>query len=212
MKKIYIIGAGGHAKVVADIILKRKELLNDDIDLIGFFDDNIEKGNQIFGKPIIGKILDLEYYLLEGNSYIVIAIGNNSIRKRIAEKFKGKFYTAIHPNATLGVEVSINEGTVIMAGAIINSYVSIGKHVIVNTGSIVEHDVSIDEFVHISPKTVLCGGVSVGEGTWIGAGSTVIQGLKIGKNTIIGAGSNVLKNINSNVKAYGNPCKEIEEI
>lgn len=209
MKKIYIVGAGGHAKVVGDIILKRKELLNDDIDLMGFFDDNTEKSKQIFGKPILGKLSDLEFYLLEENSFFVIGIGNNNIRKQIVEQVKVKFYTAIHPNAILGAKVNVEEGTVIMAGAIINSYTNIGKHVIINTGSIVEHDVNIGEFVHIAPKTVLCGGVSVGAGAWIGAGSTVIQGVKIGEKSFIGAGSNVLKDISKNKKAYGNPCKEI---
>ncbi len=210
MKNIYIIGAGGHAKVVADIVLKRKELLNDNINLVGFLDDNsIET---IFNFPIIGKVDKINELKKHSNNYFVVAIGNNKVREKITATYDCQYITLIHPSSIIGNEVIIGTGTVVMPGAIINSYSIIGKHSIINTGSIIEHDSAIEDFVHISPKVSLAGNVRIGRSTWIGIGSVVIQGIKVGEETIIGAGSVVVKNINDKVKAYGNPCREIEKI
>ena len=99
-----------------------------------------------------------------------------------------------------------------MQGAIVQSCVQVGKHSIINTGASVDHDCVLGDFVHVSPHATLCGNVSVGEGTWIGAGAVVIPGICIGKNCIIGAGSVVVKDLPDGVKAYGNPCKIVEEL
>lgn len=210
MKNIYIIGAGGHAEVVADIVLKRKELLNDSIDLVGFLDDNLTEN--IFNTPVLGKVEKINELKKDKNNYFVIAIGNNKVREKITRTYNCQYITLIHPNAIIGNEVIIDKGTVVMAGAIINSYSIIGKHSIINTGSIIEHDSGIEDFVHISPKVSLAGNVKIGRSTWIGIGSVVIQGINIGEETIIGAGSVVVKDINDKVKAYGNPCREIKKI
>lgn len=207
MKNIYIIGAGGHAKVVADIILKRKELLNDSIDLVGFLDDNLTEN--IFNIPVLGKVEKINELKKDKNNYFVIAIGNNKVREKITRDYNCQYITLIHPKSIIGNEVKIDTGTVVMAGVVVNSYSRIGKHSIINTGSIIEHDNEIEDFVHISPKVSLAGNIQIGKNTWVGIGSIVIQGIKIGKETIIGAGSVVVKNINDKVKAYGNPCREI---
>lgn len=215
MKNIYIIGAGGHAKVITDIILKRIEVLKENIQIKGFLDDNYEskKKEKIFGINIIGDLKKIEKLKKNKDNYFIIAIGNNKIRKKIFEENKTiNYYTAIHPNAILGENVEIKEGTVIMAGVIINSYTKIGKQCIINTGAIIEHDNNIGDFVHISPKVALAGNVSVGELSWIGIGSNIIQNIEIGADTLIGAGSVVVKNISNKVKAYGNPCKEMEKL
>lgn len=215
MKNIYIIGAGGHAKVIVDIILKRMKILKENIQIKGFLDDNYKskKKEKIFGISIVGDLKKIEELKKNNDNYFIIAIGDNKIRKRIFEENKTiNYYTAIHPNAILGENVEIKEGTVIMAGVIINSYTKIGKQCIINTGAIIEHDNNIGDFVHISPKVALAGNVSVGELSWIGIGSNVIQSIKIGTDTLIGAGSVVVKKIGSNIKAYGNPCKEMEKL
>lgn len=211
MKDIVIIGAGGHAKVVVDIILKRKKELREELNIIGFLDDDYKnlKYKKIFNIPILGKI-NLIKEFKNKDYYYIIAIGNNIIREKIVkENLELKYYTAIHPSAIIGSEVEIKDGTVVMANVVVNSYSKIGKHCILNTASIVEHDNVIGDYVHISPNSTLCGGVKIDKYTWIGAGSTIIQEINIGENSMIGAGSIVLKKINKNIKVIGNPARKM---
>lgn len=210
MKNIYIIGAGGHAKVVADIILKRKELLNDNINLVGFLDENSKES--IFEFPIVGKIEMINELKKNKNNYFIIAIGNNQIREKLSNIYDCQYITLIHPSAIIGSNVTIEEGTVVMPGVVINSYTKIGKHCIINSSSTIEHDNEIRDYVHISPNVSFGGNVKVGKNTWIGIGSIVIQRIKIGEYSIVGAGSVVVKNISDKIKAYGNPCREIDKL
>lgn len=213
MKKIIIIGAGRHSKVVADIILQRKKL-GENLDLIGFVADGFENlgYDQIFGIPILGEIEIIKKFKDKNYEYI-IAIGSNIGRKKVSERLGDiKYYTAIHPSANIGENVSIGKGCMIMANTVINSYSRIGKHVIVNTGSVVEHDNSIGDYVHIAPSAVLCGGVSVGTKAQISAGSTVILDIEIGENSIVGAGAVVIRNVEENCVVVGNPAKILKKI
>lgn len=209
MKKIIIIGCGGHGKVIIDIILKRKLVLKEELEIIGILDDKFTKENSvsILGVPVIGKIADINKF--SRDIFYVIGIGNNNIREEIAKKyFDINYITLIHPNSVIGEDVKIGFGTVIMANAVINSGTTIGNHCILNTRSIVEHDNKLEDYVHISPGATLCGGVTIGQNTWIGAGSTIIQNILIGKNSIVGAGSTVIKNIDNFLIVMGNPAKE----
>lgn len=190
-KKVVIIGASGHARVIADIV----KLSGDEI--VGFLDDNIDiQGNVIFDdKVVLGttKEKDVNKYK---DDYFIIGIGSNKVRKLISEKYPNlKWYTAIHPNAVIGSNVEIGEGTVLMAGTVINIGTKIGKHCIVNTCSSLDHDNILEDFVHISPGSHLAGTVKVMEGTWICTGVTIINNISIGKNNIIGAGATVIKDI-----------------
>lgn len=214
MNNIYIIGAGGHAKVVADIILKRIENLKENIKIAGFLDDsfNIEENKEIFGIKIIGKIEYADELNKDMRNKFIIAIGKNSVREKISLKYRLNYYTAIHPSSIIGSHVDIAEGSVVMAGTVINSCTKIGKHCIINSGAVIEHDNIIEDFVHIAPKSVTAGGVKVGKGSWLGIGSSVIQNIEIGSEVFIGAGSTVVKNIGAGIKAYGNPCREVEKI
>lgn len=194
MKKVYLFGAGGHAKVIIDILQ-----LND-ITVEELYDDN-KTIKDFMGIPISPEI----------KSPLIISIGNNSIRKKIATDLNEVTYDkAISTNAVISRNVSIGDGTVIVQGSIIQSCSQIGKHVIINTAATVDHDCNIHDFVHIAPGVNLCGGVEVGEGTLIGAGSTVIPGIKIGQWCIIGAGSVITNDIPDNVVAAGVPCKVIK--
>ena len=205
-KKVIILGAGGHAKVIADIIKKSKD------EIIGFLDDNEDiQGKVIYdNKKVIGKISDLDKYKKD---YIVIGIGSNKVRKAISEKYNNlKWYTAIHPSAVIAHEVTIGEGTVVMAGVIINPGTVIGKHSIINTSSSLDHDNVIGDFVHISPGSHLAGTVKIGNGTWICTGVTIINNILIGENNIIGAGATVIKNIDENDNTYvGVPIRKIKK-
>lgn len=203
-KDVIIIGAGGHAKVIADIITKS----NDNI--IGFLDDNLslQEKKIYLDKKVIGTTKDIDKYK---EYYFVIGIGNNNIRENIANDHDLKWYTAIHPSAIIANEVSIEEGSVIMAGSIINTGTKIGKHCIINTKSSLDHDNIIENYVHISPGATLAGTVNIKEKTWICAGATIINNITIAKNNIIGAGSVVIKDINKEDSIYvGVPARKIK--
>ena len=200
-KDIIIIGAGGHAKVIADIIYESGD------NLIGFLDDNLaNKGKEIYlGKKVIGTTKDIEIY---NKNYFIIGIGNNSIRKKINNENNLKLYTAIHPSAIIAEDVKIGTGSVIMAGVVINPGTVIGKNCIINTCSSLDHDNLLEDYVHISPGAHLAGTVSVKEGTWICTGATIINNITIAQNNIIGAGSVVIKDINEENGTYvGVPVK-----
>lgn len=207
MEEIVIIGAGGHSKVIIDIIEKRKILLNQKIKILGILDDNY-KEKKFLGYDYLGKIEDYKKLKNYKTQKFILAIGSNEIRFKLVNQLDLNYITLIHPSVILGSEINIGAGTVIMAGAIINSFTSIGNHTIINTGAIVEHDCKIKDYVHISPRAVLAGGVSIEEKTWIGAGSTIIQGIKIGKEVLVGAGSVVVKDISNFKKVLGVPAKE----
>lgn len=201
-KSVVIIGASGHGKVVADIILKSGDSIR------GFLDDNSEI-NTIVGIPVLGKISEYKKYL---NSEFIVAIGNPIIREKIVKQLKEvHWYTAIHPGAILSrLEVKIGEGTVIMANAVINSCANIGKHCIINTGAIIEHDNILEDYVHISPNASLAGTVTVGRYTHIGVGACVKNNLNITKECVVGAGAVVIKPLVNKGTYVGVPARRIK--
>jgi sugar O-acyltransferase (sialic acid O-acetyltransferase NeuD family) len=190
-----LYGASGHAKVILDILSAMG------ITVTQLLDDN-EAISDLHGIQVVRPYATTEE--------VIISIGSNAIRKKIAEANSYRYGVAIHPSAIISPSAKIGEGTVVMQGAIIQADAVIGRHCIVNTASVVEHECVVGDYVHIAPNSSLCGNVSVGEGTWIGAGSTVIPGIEIGEWTVVGAGSTVIRNIESNVVAVGNPCRMIK--
>ena len=214
MKKIIIIGSGGHAKVVADIILTREKELNENLKIIGFLDDNFKnlRYDNIFNIPILGDLNNIDNFSKNEDYFFIIAIGSNEVRKKISEKYKElNYYTAIHPRSVISREVIIGSGTVVMANVVINPNSTIGKHCILNTSSVIEHDNELGDYVHISPNTTLCGGVNIEDNSWVGAGSVVRQQIHIGKDVIVGANSVVVKDIENSCIVAGNPAKKIKE-
>ena len=197
--KIAIYGAGGHAKVIAEIAME----LN--YEIVAFID--IQK-KEIFNFTTISYEEFLKQFI---DTKVIIAIGNNEIRAKVFNeliKDSIEITTLIHSKAIVSKSAEIDIGTVVMAGVVINSEAKIGKGVILNTSSVIEHENVINDFVHISPNVALAGNVSIGEFSHIGIGSSVIQGIKIGKNCTIGAGSVVINNINDNKKVVGVPAKK----
>ena len=203
-KKVVIIGAGGHAKVIADIIEKSGD------EIVGFLDDNKEIGTTIINEyKVIGDLNNrFTMAVTKENLEFIIAIGDNKKREEISHSPNLKFYTAIHPSAQMGLDVEIQEGTVIMANACINSSAKIGKHCIINTGAIIEHDNIIEDYVHISPNATLGGTVKIGESTHVGIGSIVKNNITICKNCKIGAGAVVVKDIEKEGTYVGVPAKK----
>ena len=206
-KNVVVIGAGGHGKVIADIIIKSQD------NVYGFLDDGVDIGTTIVKEKnikVIGKVEEC-IKISSGNPdfEFVIAIGNNQIRKTISEKYNLKYYKAIHPSAQIGLDVEIGEGTVVMADTAINPSTKIGKHCIINTGAIIEHDNIIEDYVHISPNATLCGTVKIGETTHVGAGAVIKNNTNICKNCIIGAGATIVKNIKEEGTYVGVPAKKV---
>ena len=203
MKKcenVIIIGAGGHAKVIADIIIKSGD------NLLGFIDDN-KSGEMLLGYPVLGKTEDI--YKFKKDAKFIIGIGNNYTRKQVSEKYALNWHTATHPSAVIALDVSISEGTAVMANAVINVSAKIGKHCIINTGAVVEHDNIIGDYAHISPNAVTAGTVSINELTHLGIGATVRNNISICAECVIGAGAVVVKNIVDKGTYVGVPANKI---
>lgn len=199
MRKLAIIGASGHGKVVADIA--RKNGYSE----IVFFDDD-ESIHECGGYPVIGNSSKAGWI----DADIIVGIGNAGIRKRIQESVpEGKLVTLIHPDAVIAEDVAIGAGTVVMAGAVINPGVKIGKGCIINTCSSVDHDCVVGDYVHIAVGSHLCGAISVGNGTWIGAGATVSNNVSICSDSMIGAGAVVVNDIDVCGTYVGVPAKLI---
>lgn len=191
--KLTIIGASGHGKVVADIAR-----LNG-YDVIEFLDDDPNK-TTCGQYPIVGKT----------NAYVdgdvFVAIGSSEIRKRLSNG--KKLVSLIHPNSVIAEGVRIGEGTVVMAGAVVNPDTIIGKGCIINTSSSVDHDCELGDYVHIAVGSHLCGTVKVDDNTWIGAGATISNNVTICDNCIIGAGALVINDITSSGTYIGIPAKK----
>ena len=209
-KKIFVFGASGHAKVVIDIIERQgvyeiEFLVDDDLAL---------KGSSFFGYHVIGG----KQELLEARDQVcggIVAIGSNRTRIAVSHWITDSGFDlvlAIHPFAQLGRGVTIAEGTVIMAGAIINSDSRIGPNVIVNTRASIDHDCIVGEGVHIAPGATLCGTVSVGNCTFVCAGATIIPNLIIGHNVIVGAGSTVTRDVPDCELVAGSPARHIKTL
>lgn len=195
---MYLIGASGHGKVILDILQVSGE------EVVGFYDRD-ETLEQLGGYPVFSE------EKLEADHRLLIAIGNNYIRKTLAERHRANRYaTAIHPGAIVANTVQIGEGTAVMAGVVINTDTYIGKHAIINTSASVDHDCHIDDYVHISPNATLAGGVTIGEGTQVGAGAVVIPGVTIGKWAMVGAGAVIIDNVPDNAVVVGNPGRVIK--
>lgn len=202
MKNVIIIGTGGHAKVLADIVLCSGD------NLLGFLTSDRDK-TEFLGYPILGR--DTDYKKFQ-NCNFIIGIGDNAARAQIAERMQGvDWYTAVHPSAIVSkFGVSIGEGSAVMANAVVNPLAKIGAHCIVNTTAVVEHDNVIADCAHISVGAKLAGWVKVGKRCFIGVGSCVRDKISIGDDCIIGAGSAVVKHITEPGVYGGVPARKIK--
>lgn len=208
MKNITIIGAGGHSKVIRDIILASQKYK-----IIAILDDKYK--NVTNDKLTIKGPIEYAKNLFENhNSEFVIAVGDNKVRKEIVKLLNipdSSYSTLVHPTAFISPSVKLGFGVVVMPQALINADSIVGNHVIINSSASVGHDTILGDFVHISPNSTLTGGSQVGEGTQIGAGAVLIPCKQIGEWSMVGAGSTVTKDIPSKCLVVGCPAKVIKE-
>ena len=199
---LLIIGAGGHGKVVAGIA----QQMNCWTDIV-FLDDN-KLLDTVMDLPVIATTEEVKRYIHQYD--IFIAIGDNHKRELKfleLEAAGASIPTLIHPSAIIGNQVTIEKGSVIMAGTVINCCSHIGKGCIVNTGATIDHDNVIEDFVHLSPGVHTSGTVAVGKCTWLGVGSVVGNNLSIHGDCVIGAGAVVVKDLLEAGTYVGVPAK-----
>ena len=202
-KRVAIIGAGGHAKVVASTLLAQGHKV------IGFYDDNNQKwGESILGIPILGPISDLTSAQCDG---AIIGIGDNKIRKQLAKRMDLEWITAIHPFSWVDPDVLLGVGTIVCAGSIVQPGAKIGAHVILNTKASVDHDCVVGDYVHISVAH-LAGAATADEGAFLALGSTVLPGLNVGAWAHLGAGAVATKHIPAGSIAVGSPARVIRSV
>jgi sugar O-acyltransferase (sialic acid O-acetyltransferase NeuD family) len=210
MAKIVILGSSGHGKVIIDIVQGEGKH-----EIAGLVDRYQPIGHQVFGFQVLGSEEDLprlaKEHFLTG---VIIAVGDNFLRSEVATRVAGlcpelRFVPSIHPQATIGRDVSIGEGTVIMAGVIVNPSCSIGRFCILNTASSLDHDSTMGDFSSLGPRAATAGRCHIGTHSAIGIGAVLIEDVTVGEHAIVGAGSTLLKNIAAFSVAYGSPAKEI---
>lgn len=208
-QRIAIWGAGGHAKIVADIIRRGNQY-----EIAGFIDDTSPglAGVEFYGAPVYGSP---ESLFDAGVRLLAVAIGDNAVRLAKAEIGRQLGFVLpalVDPSAIISGTARVGDGTLVGSGAIINADAAVAECVIVNTGAIVEHDCRIADGVHIAPRATLAGNVSIERCTLIGAGSTVRDWVHIGRDSTIGVGSAVVSDIPDGAIAYGNPARVARKI
>lgn len=210
--KAVIIGGGGHGKVIIDIVEKAAEL-----NLLGLLDSQPPIGSKVLGYEVIGRESDLGKLIQEREiEGLIVAIGDNWLRSRLVGSLSSvapgiAFPNAIHPAAQIAKNVSLGQGTVVMAGAVVNSGTSVGDFCILNTNCSVDHDCRLGDYVSFAPNSCAGGNVEVGEYSAICLGAKIVHGAKIGPQTVIGAGATVLSDLPSNVVAYGTPACRVRD-
>jgi sugar O-acyltransferase (sialic acid O-acetyltransferase NeuD family) len=200
---IILIGAGGHATVVAQCAQLT------DTPILGLYDD--DPNARLLTRPEaperLGSIAD---FIDTRPEHWILALGTLSARRAIiARDVQRAAPPLIHPSASVAPDAEISEGVYIGPGAIIHASARIRAHAIINSGAIVEHDCLVDTNAHIAPGAVLCGSVTVGAHTLVGANATIIPGRTIGSGSTIGAGSTVVEDIPPNVTAVGTPARAL---
>jgi len=203
MTGILVLGAGGHGKVVADILCRAGT------PAMGFLDDDPETwGTTRLGLPVLGGIPTYREHMPGG---LVLGVGDIAARKAIVDSLGGDardlWCNAIHPRAIVARSVRLGSGITVVAGAVVNPDSVLGDHSVVNTGATVDHDCVLGDFAHIGPGAHLAGGVRVGRDAFIGIGASITQGIEIGEGAIVGAGSVVIDHVPSHVTVKGVPAR-----
>jgi sugar O-acyltransferase (sialic acid O-acetyltransferase NeuD family) len=207
--RVLILGAGGHGRVVLDILLQAGRQ-----HVVGFLDNNVDfHGRRVDGLPVLGAIPDLpalaETHDIDG---ALVAIGDNGVRRGVArelERLGIELINAVHPSATLAHNAMLGRNVVVAAGVVVCAHCQIGDSVILNTGCIVDHQTMVGEGSHICPGVRIAGRVKIEPGAFVGIGATVVPKITLGCESIIGAGSVVTEDVPPLATVVGVPARQI---
>ena len=204
---VVVIGAGGHAKVVVELIRAQGRY-----DVVGCTDPAPERGD-VVGAPILGGDDILPDLYAQGVRHCFVALGDNPLRMKVARRVTSlgfELINAISPNAIVSPTARLGHGVAVMAGAVINAATVVEDLAIINTRSVVDHDCQIGEAAHVAPRAALAGGVRIGPLAFVGAGATIVPGISVGESSIIGAGATVISNLGPNLVAVGVPARPVQ--
>ena len=207
--KILIVGAGGHGQVVADI-LQAQRVAGDDVDVIGFVDDDPElEGQDRLGRPILGNLAAITGIWHDA---VVLAVGDNTRRACLDQDLRRagqRFATAQHPSALIAGGTRVGDGSMICARVVVGCCSRVGRGVILNTACTVDHHARLDDFVHVAPGVHLGGDVSIGSRSMVGIGAIVLPGVSIGCGAVVGAGAVVTRDVAAGATVVGVPAVPI---
>jgi len=212
MRKVVIIGAGGHGRETLEVLLSCREA-GEAVEPFGFIDENPELwGRFIRGLPVLG---DFRWFqgVDRRDFEVVCAIGDPHVCVRWVQKARDlglRFGRVISPRAWVASDAHVGQGVILFPNVVVSTGVSIGDHVTLNVAATVGHDTEVRDFCHIGPGAHLAGNVKVGEGCFIGMGTHIVQGVSIGAWSVIGAGAVVLHDIPSHVTAVGVPARVVK--
>jgi sugar O-acyltransferase (sialic acid O-acetyltransferase NeuD family) len=199
-RPLVIFGAGGHGKVVADILLALGEKVT------GFLDDGKPSGTIVLGLPVLGS----RGWLDTNVARVALGVGDNATRARVADACEAsgsELVSAVHPRAVVAASVRVDPGAVVMALAVANADAVIGRGAIVNTAAVIEHDCIVGCFAHVSPGAVMGGGCRIDACAQLGIGAAMLPGTSIGEDSIVGGGALVAEDVPSCTVATGVPAR-----
>ena len=206
MRRLVLVGAGGHAKVVLEVFRAMGGF-----EIIGFVDPN-SAAPAVLGVPVLGGDEVLETLRGQGVELAFVALGDNRLRQNVGAHLRAVGFTlpaAIHPSAQVSPSATIGEGAVVMANATVGTETAIDEFAILNTGALVDHDNHICAASHVAPGCALAGNVTVGERAFVGVGSAVRPGIRIGADAVVGAGSAVVSDIPVSGRVAGVPARPL---
>jgi sugar O-acyltransferase (sialic acid O-acetyltransferase NeuD family) len=206
---VVIVGAGGHGKVVLDILRAM-----DQHRIAGFLDaDATLAGNVIGGAKVLGHVNLLPKLRMQKIRGAIIAIGDNRVRASYAKLVldaKLELINAIHPAATVSPTATLGKNVVVAARATVCTEAKVGDSVIANTGCIIDHECEVGPAAHICPGALLAGRARVGAGAFVGLGARILPCLSVGEFAVVGAGTTVLRDVLPGTTVVGTPARVIK--
>ncbi|WP_447987248.1 acetyltransferase [Nitrospira sp. Nam74] len=207
-KRLFIVGAGGLGRELVDIVRASPTCRYADI---AFIDDTVQAGTLIDGVPVIGDRRVLGH-LSPDSVMVCVAVGNPEIRRNLIEDLRRYGHTAanlIDPTALIRTSATFEEGTLVLARAVISSHAFLGPHVVINIGAVIGHDVSVGRYSVIGAGALISGGATIGEGVLVGAGATILPHATVGSWSKVAMGAAVFSPVGANTTVLGNPARPI---